>query len=318
MTNRDWPKISIVTPSFNQGGYIEETIQSVITQGYSNLEYFVIDGGSTDNSPDIIKGYENQLTTWCSEADQGQYDAINKGFAHSTGEIMAWINSDDKYHPDALKNVAEIFSTYPEIEWLTSVTCLTMNGDGYGIKRDHLKGFTKGSFYRGRNGGISGFHSHFIVQESTFWRRSLWERSGAYIDSNMKLAGDFELWNRFWRHANLYSTTASLGIFRKHESQKTAIRLPEYFSEALQVLKDEGANLPSRFEVGLFAGIQKASKALLQTQGRVSFKSGLILRAWLRKRVGYPYTDKLQSWEALFVDFNLESKCWEIHTEEIQ
>src|SRR6267154_2378048 len=94
-----WPRISIVTPSFNQGSYLEETIRSVLDQNYPNLEYVVVDGGSTDRSVEILQRYADRLAWWSSEPDGGQYAAINKGFKHTSGEIMAWINSDDKYLP---------------------------------------------------------------------------------------------------------------------------------------------------------------------------------------------------------------------------
>src|SRR5215212_7784658 len=115
------PRISIVTPSFNQGRFLRETMQSVLGQGYPNLEYVVIDGGSTDESVDIIRGHEQQLAAWVSEKDAGQYDAINKGFARTSGEVMAWLNSDDKYTPWALPVVGEIFAQLPEVKWLTTL-----------------------------------------------------------------------------------------------------------------------------------------------------------------------------------------------------
>src|SRR5215204_5758135 len=112
---KDLPKISIVTPSYNQAEFIEETILSVINQNYPNLEYIVIDGGSTDGSVEIIKKYEQYFSYWVSEPDKGHADALNKGFAKATGEVMAWINSDDKYFPWTFATVAEVYSQFPEV-----------------------------------------------------------------------------------------------------------------------------------------------------------------------------------------------------------
>ncbi|MBD0389275.1 MAG: glycosyltransferase, partial [Nostoc sp. C3-bin3] len=117
----NWPKISLVTPCLNQAQFLEATIQSVLSQNYPNIEYIIIDGGSTDGSLEIIKKYESQVHFWCSEPDGGQYDAINKGFAHSTGEIMAWLNSDDMYFSWTFKTVGSIMSELLQVEWLTSL-----------------------------------------------------------------------------------------------------------------------------------------------------------------------------------------------------
>src|SRR5881396_2686502 len=110
--------ISIVTPSYNQAAFLEETIRSVLLQGYPNLEYIVIDGGSTDGSVEIIKRYEKHLSYWQSEPDGGQYDAISQGFARTSGDLMAWLNSDDMLHRNALWSMARLFTQFPQIEWL--------------------------------------------------------------------------------------------------------------------------------------------------------------------------------------------------------
>ena len=123
------PKISIVTPSFNQGPFLEETILSVLNQNYPNLEYIIIDGGSKDETVEVIRRYEDRLTYWTSEKDRGQVHAINKGLEKATGDIFAFINSDDVYLPGAFTAVANYFETYPEAEWVCGDTI--MFGDGH-------------------------------------------------------------------------------------------------------------------------------------------------------------------------------------------
>jgi glycosyltransferase involved in cell wall biosynthesis len=119
-----WPHISIVTPSYNQGQFIEETIRSVLLQGYPNLEYIIIDGGSTDNTVEIIEKYESWISYWVSEKDSGQSDALNKGFAIGDGQICAYINSDDIFLPNALSKVSLAYAENPEFKWIAfSVLC---------------------------------------------------------------------------------------------------------------------------------------------------------------------------------------------------
>ena len=216
-----WPKISIVTPSYNQAEFLEETICSVLDQGYPNLEYVIIDGGSTDGSVEIIKKYEAHLAYWVSEPDAGQYYAINKGFARTTGDIMAWLNSDDLYFPHALSVVGQIFRAHPDIEWITSLYPTDINTKGEIIRCHKSRGFSKERFFRGVNlPSIGGYNTNYIYQESTFWRRSLWDKVGGRLDTIYTLAADFDLWSRFFHHADLIGIETQFGQFRQHDEQR--------------------------------------------------------------------------------------------------
>src|SRR6185369_2074543 len=117
--NNTFPSVSIVTPSFNQGHYLEQCIDSILSQNYPNLEYIIIDGGSTDGSVEIIKKYEKHLTYWQSQPDNGHYSAVNEGFARATGDILCWLNSDDLFHKDGLFKVASVFKGHEDVEFIT-------------------------------------------------------------------------------------------------------------------------------------------------------------------------------------------------------
>ena len=238
------PRISIVTPSFNQARFLPDTIQCVLGQNYPALEYVVVDGGSTDGSADVIRRHASDLSYWCSEKDAGQYDAINKGFARTTGDVMAWLNSDDLYTPWALRTVGEIFRQLPEVQWLTTLLPLHWDADGLPSRCRPVPGYSKHGFLRGRHLPRPGeSHKNFIQQESTFWRRSLWERAGGKIDPTLRLAGDFELWAKFYQHADLYGVPLPLGGFRRHGDQKTAHHMEAYVKEAEAVLARHGGTV---------------------------------------------------------------------------
>jgi len=241
-----YPTFSIVTPSYNQGEYIELTINSVLSQeGNFFVEYIIVDGGSNDNSVDIIRKYDLLLKSkeypikcrgikffWSSTEDSGQYDAINKGFMRSSGDYMAWINSDDIYYPCAFKTVSLIFQKFPEVEWITA-NATRINQDGSVIGIDYLSLYPRVLI---RKGIFNGQDGPFIQQESTFWRRNLWDKLELKLDTRYKYAADFELWTRFAERTELVKVNTQLGAFRKHDMQKTNT-LTEYCHELATIKK---------------------------------------------------------------------------------
>jgi glycosyltransferase involved in cell wall biosynthesis len=240
-----FPKISVITVNFNNGEFLEDTIKSVIDQGYPNLEYILIDGGSTDNSLEIIERYKHHFAFWVSESDEGQYQAIQKGFDNSTGEIMAWLNSDDKYLPKSLFTVAEIFNKFKEIKWLMGFA-REYTEDGALVGQITLP-WCRWSKYRYLTNDFQ-----FIQQESSFWKRELWEKAGATLDFKYDLAGDMELWSRFFRFEQLYTTTLELSGFRHRKvGQRSKEGKSTYLEECLEVVKREQKRLPLRAKIGL-------------------------------------------------------------------
>jgi glycosyltransferase involved in cell wall biosynthesis len=208
-----------------------------LDQNYPNLEYIIIDGGSTDGSVDIIKKYESRLAYWVTEKDGGQYHAINKGFARSTGDIMAWLNSDDMYFPWTLRLVANIFRRFAEVHWITSLLPATWNAEGIVTCITHRAGFGAQAFRYGHHTNApTSQNLGFIQQESTFWRRNLWEQSGGCVDEKYRLAADFELWQRFFQHAPLHGVKALLGGFRFYLLQRSVQQKAAYMAQVDAIL----------------------------------------------------------------------------------
>jgi len=204
-----WPKISIITPSYNQALFLEETIRSVLYQGYPNLEYIIIDGGSSDGSVEIIKKYEPWLSYWVSELDSGQSQAINKGFYKCTGEIIAWINSDDYYAPGAFFYVASAFMNNPTL-WVAG---LVDRIDAEGkilipgkLFEESLKNWYVGAPY---------------LQPGIFWSRALWEKAGK-LDESLHYSFDYDLLMRFIQYQPFaYWINHKLANFRIHAQSKS-------------------------------------------------------------------------------------------------
>lgn len=243
-------KFGIVTPSLDNAQFLLPALRSVADQKCDDaIEHIVMDGGSRDGSQEIlsqhaqsVQGQGNVTFLWTDEPDNGQADAIAKGFAALSDdvEIMAWLNSDDIYMPWAFAALSEIFRKHPEVEWISSVHPMTIDEHGNVIGCDVRWGYSGAAFRRGEHlPGGKWASRWFIQQDCTFWRRSLWEKSGGFLNMNHDLAFDFELWLRFFDHAQLYSLATPLSGFRVHDNQKTVIQ-NTYIAEAHRVLTERG------------------------------------------------------------------------------
>jgi len=238
--------LSIVTPSFNQAAFLDQAIASILGQKYPHLEYVIMDGGSTDGSVAIIEKYAAQLTSWTSGPDGGHYAAVNAGFAQTTGEIMAWLNADDQYLPWTFSVVAEVFAQFPAIEWLTTRWPLRWDKLGRAVRCAERRGYSREAFQRGAY--LPGEGRDVIQQESTFWRRSLWEKAGGRLDTSYPLGGDFELWARFFQQTELYAVDTPLGGFRVHGEQRSALQRDHYDGDVRRALARHGGREPNALD----------------------------------------------------------------------
>lgn len=205
-----WPRITIVTPSYNQGAYLEETIRSVLLQRYPNLEYIVMDGGSTDGSVEIIEKYAPWITYWESEPDRGQSHAINKGFARATGEIMAWLNSDDVYSPGVVFRVADLLKGH-EDSILVGLSIVTDGPNSLKGAFDRRMPSWKEMVYEAKT----------FPQPSVFWTQDLWKKAGP-LDEDFYYAMDYALWLRMvWQAEFVLHQSEIFSCARTHPNQKT-------------------------------------------------------------------------------------------------
>jgi GT2 family glycosyltransferase len=267
-----WPPISIVTPSYNQGEFIEETIRSILLQGYPDLEYIVIDGGSTDQSVDIIKKYEPWLSYWVSEKDRGQSHAINKGFFRATGLLLGWLNSDDVLRANALATVvAALPSPNEQVLIAGTAECRDAAGARSLWVIDRLPQTFSEVF--------SCFDS-FFPQSSVFFTRQALNATGP-VREDLHYAMDLDLWLRMAGHARIMLIKQHLSWHRRHEDTKTFRDILRLLEEIEQVLQPHSRYVAPEIVKRTYALARQSRSRAWVTMGRRSITSGDRKNAWL-------------------------------------
>jgi glycosyltransferase involved in cell wall biosynthesis len=222
------PLVSVITPSYNQSRFLELSIRSVLAQDYPNMEYILVDGGSTDGSVDIIQRYANRFTWWVSEKDKGHADALNKGFSHARGEILAWLNSDDTYYPGAISDAVATLQAHPEVGMVYADADLT-NEMGHVIGHFASRQTDYQKLLRG---------SVHIPQATTIFRADLWKQVGP-LSLSLFYAFDYDLWVRFAKVSKILYIPHKWATFRLHDEGKSVINDDRCYPDMLQVYARE-------------------------------------------------------------------------------
>jgi glycosyltransferase involved in cell wall biosynthesis len=231
-----WPKITVVTPSYQQGAFLEQTIRSVLLQGYPNLEYFVLDGGSTDESRASVEKYAPWLAGWRCEKDQGQAATVNEGWRRGTGEILAWINSDDWYQPGAFAAVAPLFRKAHPVDWVSGFVD-DCNADGTFLRRHPARATPLAE--------ALGFHRTGYYQPGMFWSRALVDKVGP-LDASQHLCFDLDFWARSLAAGFVLTPMEQpVACFRQHGASKSSSRLEAIVAESRDVFARYAGTLPS-------------------------------------------------------------------------
>lgn len=224
-------KISLVMPSYNQAAFLPDAIQSILNQqGDFDLECIIIDGQSDDGSVEYLRSISDPRLTWLSEPDDGQSDAINKGMAKASGDILAWLNSDDLYLPGAFQAVVQGFTQHPQHDWLTG-TCGIIDQAGQPI-RSLVKRYKNRRL--ARYSATSLLRENYIAQPATFWRRQAWQRVGP-LDTQLHWTMDYDLWLRLSRLTDPLVLTQELARFRLYQTSKTGSFTRQQYDEGYRV-----------------------------------------------------------------------------------
>ena len=241
-TSSSLPKVSIIIPSFNQGQFLEASICSVLEQDYPNLECIVVDGGSKDNSVEIIKKYQDRFAWWVSEKDKGHADALNKGFSRATGDILAWLNSDDIYFPSAVSEAVAVLQKLPEVGMVYGDADL-IDDDGETVGQFGSKQTSYGQMLRG---------SVHIPQATTFFRADIWRKVGP-LDLSLFFGFDYDLWVRIAKVSKVLYVPKRWAKFRIHGAGKTIVNDDRCYPDMLRVLEREGGSWLSWLRLRMIA-----------------------------------------------------------------
>jgi glycosyltransferase involved in cell wall biosynthesis len=229
-----WPKISIVTPSYNQGRFIEETIRSILLQGYPNLEYIVMDGGSDDETVSILEKYDPWIDYWVSEADEGQSDAINRGLRRTTGDMVAWINSDDYYAPRAFVTMAQAYAEHENEVGAFVGTGHKVNRDGEIVYTPSDSPLTHEAFLQWLNGGS-------FMQPACFFKREAWAEHGP-LRTDLHYAMDIDLFLKMSQSYTFKRVDETISYAHKHDAAKTTGERQRWRAEVILRLFEYGGD----------------------------------------------------------------------------
>jgi glycosyltransferase involved in cell wall biosynthesis len=271
------PRITIVTPATAHDEYLEATIRSVVYQDYPSLEYIVIEDGTNSDRRHVLEKYESKFSRQTCPPGTELCAALNMAFAKSSGEILGWLEPGDMLHTNGLHVIGSVFTCFRDVEWITGRPFnFSPTGLPAGLK--HLERWTRMRFLAGGN--------KYIHRDTTFWRRSLWERAGGTLATEFGSAGEFELFVRFFRHARLYSVDALLGVYRTHPGNHSASGSHRQYNQICDEIADRE-----------LAGIKGAYAAkLFRKMTRIVSNIARVRRLWHRYALQSVYRCPSRDW----------------------